>query len=206
MAKLNPLFKAQNRAGRRKVLNTLDISARDKNNVLNNMDKTSTNGGGGNEVSSGFRYKSNKVVWEIDWDKVDEYGSDNMFTLLQALSCYIPFYCVCINEKTYPDWDAKFYYGFFATAMFNISLYDSVFGNVRYKPLYIEEAESIIMDSPAGKLKIDGIKGLCALQHEIPIEEVTDEIVYNTFCLKPVDYDEFVEDRKRLNDYENFLE
>ena len=46
MAKLNPLFKAPTRAARRKVLNTLDISARDKNNVLNNMDKVSTEGGG----------------------------------------------------------------------------------------------------------------------------------------------------------------
>lgn len=64
MAKLNPLFKAQNRAGRRKVLNTLDISARDKNNVLNNMDKSSTNGGGGSKYAP--RY------FKIDWDKASE--------------------------------------------------------------------------------------------------------------------------------------
>ena len=205
MRKLSDIFKTNNREARRKILDKFDITAADKNEVLN---KIATNSiGGGGEVNSGFRYKSNKVVWEIDYDKVDEIANETIFYMYMGISIYIPIYCVCISEREFQEWWDRYFYGFGATGALNYTIYQYLTqdGNPS-KPKYIEEAESVLTHNSFGKIKIEGVRGLMALVNNEPIEEITDEWLYQNLALKRIDYNEYVAIRKGTDKYENFLE
>ena len=61
---LNDVFKANNYAGRKKVLDRFPLSKEDKDNVNKSIEKLSNSNGGGSDGA--FTYKSRKVVWRID--------------------------------------------------------------------------------------------------------------------------------------------
>ena len=125
--KFNDVFKANNYAGRKKVLDRFPLSKEDKDNVNKSIEKLSNSNGGGNDGA--FTYKSRKVVWKIvDMEK---------FEGLKELLNYIPIYsAVCFQLET-----GAIYYKYYGPVAYaNLIDYVAV-KNDYYSAEYIEESE-----------------------------------------------------------------
>ena len=199
MAKLNPLFKAPTRAARRKVLNTLDISARDKNNVLNNMDKVSTEGGGNDGA---FTYKSRKVCWKV----VDSTKIENAFVLLRAYVNYFPIYSFI---ECYYDSGTRYekYYGNQASMkiievlkrnMTDVGLIEESEGYGIYR---VETAE---LDTNKGFIEI--VQYMNFIESGITMNEDEAKIfIKDTFGIEQISYDEYINFKVNFdNKFANF--
>lgn len=167
---LNDVFKANNYAGRKKVLDRFPLSKEDKDNVNKSIEKLSNSNGGGSDGA--FTYKSRKVVWTVDEDN-EARGS------ILPMLMFLPLYCV----STPGDYKIIKYYGLSANTALGIQI-----GNIQLggngSISYIEECEcNCIVNTPFGTINcngslIDFLKELNKISR--PNDNVTDEEIIDS--------------------------
>ena len=125
---LNDVFKANNYAGRKKVLDRFPLSKEDKDNVNKSIEKLANTNGGCSDGA--FTYKSRKVVWEIN--KITE----DIGYILEWL-VVVPFYSVGAWDS-YDNQLTKAC-GIAASSTIAEALINSY--NEKYYSIYLEECE-----------------------------------------------------------------
>ena len=140
---LNDVFKANNYAGRKKVLDRFPLSKEDKDNVNKSIEKLSNTNGGGNDGA--FTYKSRKVVWDVD-------NNNEQLVAILPIIMFLPFYCV----STPSDYKIIKYYGITANTFLGMQISNIQLGG-NGSIAYIEECEcNCIINTPFGNINCNG--------------------------------------------------
>lgn len=186
---LNDVFKANNYAGRKKVLDRFPLSKKDKDNVNKSIEKLNNSNGGGNDGA--FNYKSRKVVWSII-DKEKFFNNNNNPYIPEHICFIFPIYSVVVKDTD--NGAVNKYYGYMASA----NIYNHLRANTAYeKILAFEEAEGFLkINLPDMIISTNnGLIGMIMAFAEAEGESVSEEeiitMLKDNFGLEKLSYEEY---------------
>lgn len=199
--KFNDVFKANNYAGRKKILDRFPLSKEDKDDVNKSIEKLSNSSEGGG-ADGAFTYKSRKVVWKV----VDSIKIENASVLLSIYAMYFPIYSFI---ERYYDANTKHekHYGYKASIQIVSVLKDNITGvglieeSEGYGIYRVDTAE---LDTNKGIIGI--VQYLNFVESGISMNEDEAKIfIKDTFGIEQISYEEYINFKVNFdNKFANF--